>query len=122
MVLCCGVAGEGALLGLTTHASSAVVSTAHLSALKLQMTDLQQLMHPADLQVRQGGWLKPPPQLLVLEFALQQPQQQAESEYGVCSCLTCSWPWWQAVQPSLPKADLYNVTATVASHQGGMCH
>jgi hypothetical protein len=46
------VAGEAALLGLTAHASSAVVSTAHLSALKLQVTDLQQLMHPADLQVR----------------------------------------------------------------------
>jgi hypothetical protein len=35
-----------------THPSSAVVSSAHLSVLKLLMTDLQQLMHPADLQVR----------------------------------------------------------------------
>lgn len=45
-------AGEGALLGMATQTNSAVVSSAHLSALKLQVADMQQLMHPADLQVR----------------------------------------------------------------------
>jgi hypothetical protein len=78
MFVYCYVAGEGVLLGLTAHASSAVVSTAHLSALKLQATDLQQLMHPADLQVRQGAWLGPQQQLVP-----PQPEQQAETENWV---------------------------------------
>lgn len=50
----CAVVGEAALLGLATHPSAAVVASAHLSALKLQLTDMQQLMHPADLQVSPG--------------------------------------------------------------------
>lgn len=41
------------LLGLSSHANTAVVASAHLAVLKLQLSDLQQLVHAADLQV--GG-------------------------------------------------------------------
>jgi hypothetical protein len=50
------VTGEAALLGLSQHTSSAAVASAHLSVLKLQASDMQQLMHAADLQV--GGHLR----------------------------------------------------------------
>jgi CRP-like cAMP-binding protein len=45
------ILGEAALLGLTAHATSAVVSSAQLSVLQVPLTDLQQLLHAEGLQV-----------------------------------------------------------------------
>lgn len=40
------------MLGLACHCSSAVVSSAHLLVLRLDLQDIKQLLHPADMQVR----------------------------------------------------------------------
>jgi hypothetical protein len=43
--------GEASALGLACHSSSAVVCSAHMLVLRLDLQDLKQLLHPADMQV-----------------------------------------------------------------------
>jgi hypothetical protein len=43
--------GEASALGHAYHGSSAVVCSAHILVLRLDLHDLKQLLHPADLQV-----------------------------------------------------------------------